>query len=367
MKPNTLFLRLEGPLQSWGDHQSEFVIRRTAEAPTKSGVAGIICAAKGLTREQSSQLLEKISRLAMAVRIDRPGVRWWDFHIVGGGKQMRKAGGGIRKDAIISLREYLCNASFLVVLQGDHDLIEDFEIALRKPRWQLYLGRKCCVPSSPILDGQADLFETLEDALRSKPLRWTEEFGNGNKPQALECIIEWTQTPQEPQMPQDAEIWYDTPVSFKPPVHAPRVVIRKSINVGKGGVPLEILKATRIPERQPTSHADYANSKYKKVREKRLDLDRRLCVFCKSPATTVQHVTYRRAGGEEELQDLRSLCRLCHDAVTMVEYGLSLGIDRINPEDERWREMILAKRDEIIRFRSIQMRRRLLGREEEGS
>ena len=36
MSANTLFLRLEGPLQAWGDHESKFVIRRTAEAPTKS-------------------------------------------------------------------------------------------------------------------------------------------------------------------------------------------------------------------------------------------------------------------------------------------------------------------------------------------
>ncbi|MGH9433413.1 MAG: CRISPR-associated protein Cas5, partial [Terriglobia bacterium] len=44
MSANTLFLRLEGPLQSWGDQQSKFVIRRTAEAPTKSGVIGMLCA-----------------------------------------------------------------------------------------------------------------------------------------------------------------------------------------------------------------------------------------------------------------------------------------------------------------------------------
>ena len=40
MSANTLLLRLEGPLQAWGDQQSKFVIRRTLEAPTKSGVIG---------------------------------------------------------------------------------------------------------------------------------------------------------------------------------------------------------------------------------------------------------------------------------------------------------------------------------------
>ena len=85
----------------------------------------------------------------------------------------------------------------------------------------------------------------------------------------------------------------------------------------------------------------------------RLERDCNLCVFCKTPATTVQHVTYRRAGkGDETQEDLRSLCRLCHDAVTMIEYGLGMGLDRINPEDPRWRELTSSPSavTKIVRF-----------------
>ena len=89
-----------------------------------------------------------------------------------------------------------------------------------------------------------------------------------------------------------------------------------------------------------------------------------LCILCKSPATTVQHITYRRAGGNETPDDLRSLCRLCHDAVTMIEYGAGMGLDRINPEEKKWREQIIEKRSEIIRFRSIETRRRHLSNQE---
>jgi len=78
----------------------------------------------------------------------------------------------------------------------------------------------------------------------------------------------------------------------------------------------------------------------------------------------VQHITYRRAGGGELRDDLRSLCRLCHDAVTMIEYGLGMGLDRINPEEPRWRDKIIEKREEIIRFRSLETRRRRLAAEE---
>jgi hypothetical protein len=78
----------------------------------------------------------------------------------------------------------------------------------------------------------------------------------------------------------------------------------------------------------------------------------------------VQHVTYRRAGGDEIPDDLRSLCRLCHDAVTMIEYGHGMGLDRIDPSDPRWRADITEKRGEIIAFRSLETRRRRLAAEE---
>lgn len=61
---------------------------------------------------------------------------------------------------------------------------------------------------------------------------------------------------------------------------------------------------------------------------------------------------------------MRSLCRLCHDAVTMLEYGLGMGLDRINPEERRWRNLIIRKREDIIKFRSLETRRRRLAAEE---
>ena len=48
----------------------------------------------------------------------------------------------------------------------------------------------------------------------------------------------------------------------------------------------------------------------------------------------------------------------------MIEYGLSMGMDRINPEEPRWREVIIQKRAEIIKFRSLETRRRWLASEE---
>ncbi len=366
MNANTLFLRIEGALQSWGVQESKFVIRRTAEAPTKSGVIGMLCAALGVPRPQASEVwLPKLGDLSMGVRIDAPGVRWWDYHTVGAGMQMRIAEGEgkTRPGAMLTRREYLCDASFLVALQGESSLIDELDAAMQAPQWTLYLGRKACPPSRPLLEHPAGVFSDLDSALTSVP--WRPRLKGQHAPEIVDCLLDWEATRTQFDAPDDALVWYDVPLTFQPPAHGPRFVIRKELSVGKGGkVSIAENPAQKATPRPPRPRANYRNTEYRNARAARLDADHGLCVFCKSPATTVQHVTYRRAGGSESQEDIRSLCRLCHDAVTMIEYGLGMGLDRINPEEPRWRDRIIEKRGEIVGFRSLETRRRRLRPEE---
>ena len=48
---SVLLLKLAGPLQSWGS-SSRFARRGTEIAPTKSGVIGLLAAAKGMRRTE---------------------------------------------------------------------------------------------------------------------------------------------------------------------------------------------------------------------------------------------------------------------------------------------------------------------------
>ena len=368
MNANTLFLRLEGPLQSWGSHESKFVIRRTGEAPTKSGVVGLLCAAMGISRIAAREQLPKLNALAMAVRIDRPGVRWWDYHTVGAKMEMRIAQGEgkTKQGAMLTRREYLCDASFLVALQGNPELVHELHHALLQPVWTMFLGRKSCPPSLPLVgrNDQSDIgdFTDLPSALCSVP--WRPRLKGDDQPETLECLLEWRPSDAQPEAPPDAEVWYDVALSFDVPGHEARFVVRRQLTVGDGkDVRIDPPRQTRTPA-PPRPRADYRNTEYRKARQQRLDADHGLCVFCKAPATTVQHITYRRAGGGEEPDDLRALCRLCHDAVTMIEYGQGMGLDRINPEDPKLRKKIIAKRDEIVAFRSLETRRRRLAPEE---
>ena len=386
MTASILFLRFEGPLQAWGD-TSKFVVRRCMDAPTKSGVLGLICCAMGLSRQAARERLPKLNTLAMGVRLDRPGIRWWDYHTVGAGVGLLTAAGKLKTGApgtLITRREYLADASFLVALEGEAALINEVAVALASPKWPIFLGRKSCPPSAPVLaqprEGESwrnpMRDEDLQTALRAVP--WCPRYGSDKRPDALVSLIEWRAGRDGDIAPDNAEVWYDAPFSFAPPVHHPRLVLRKTVTFEVG----KVLQQRTLPPPRP--HANYTAKEWKSkslvevvneqtgeiaqepfgAQPRRLRRDAGLCVFCKAPATTVQHVTYRRAGGDEEQDDLRSLCRLCHDAVTMIEYGRNMGLDRINPEESRWRDEIIRKRDEIIKFRSLETRRRRLEPEE---
>ena len=90
-KKTLLLLRLEGALQSWGDH-SKWDVRDSGDYPSKSGVVGLLSCAMGLERgDPEIGVLSSVLR--MAVRADRPGVRMLDFHTVQGRPRLYNAEG----------------------------------------------------------------------------------------------------------------------------------------------------------------------------------------------------------------------------------------------------------------------------------
>jgi len=162
-----LTLRLEGPLQSWG-FDSQYNRRGTGLMPTRSAIAGMCCAALGADRGSAMEagILADFAHLGMTV-IAIPRTlhgkalavrRLQDYHTVMG---TRKADGG-SKDCHITHRQYLSDAAFGVLLEGDPLFLERLTEGLRNPRWGLWLGRKACIPTAPVLAG---IFGTQESAL----------------------------------------------------------------------------------------------------------------------------------------------------------------------------------------------------------
>lgn len=180
---NTLFLRLEGPLQAWG-LRARWSVRDTAMEPTKSGIVGLLACAQGLRKDEDLRNLS--ASLTLGIRVDRAGTVLTDFHTVGGGQKEPALLSAQGKPKLsrgkphveVSHRYYLCDASFLVAVQGKSDLISALGTSLESPVWVVYLGRKSCPPGKPILSGVGQ-FDDLQAALLAhdwpgcadKPLR----------------------------------------------------------------------------------------------------------------------------------------------------------------------------------------------------
>ena len=144
-QPFTLLLRLEGPMQSWG-YRSRFDYRDTALEPTRSGVMGLICAAMGIARGED---ISRFDVIRMGVRVIKEGRPERDYHTA---LDVIKADGKGR-DTVVSRRDYLADASFVVGLQSDDkNLLDSIAAALRNPIWTLFLGRKAFPLAVPPLE-----------------------------------------------------------------------------------------------------------------------------------------------------------------------------------------------------------------------
>lgn len=155
----TLLLRLAAPLQAWGS-DSKFNIRSTGREPTKSGVIGMVAAAMGIQRNDDTKLLKPLNNLKFGIRVDREGKLLKDFHMV------HEMSG--KKDSHVTERYYLSDAVFLAALESDsREYLEDIVKALKDPVYPLFLGRRSCPPTLPIVLGIRD--DELIDALKNEP------------------------------------------------------------------------------------------------------------------------------------------------------------------------------------------------------
>ncbi len=162
-----LALRLQGPLQSWG-FDGQYSRRNTGLIPTKSAIGGMCCAALGWSRgsreeENFLALFGDIRMTAIVIPRIRSGRqmpvrRLQDYHTV----QNTRTADGKTKDCHITRRQYLTDACFGILLDGDTSLLSRIAAALADPIWGIWLGRKACIPSAPVLAG---LRNNRDDAL----------------------------------------------------------------------------------------------------------------------------------------------------------------------------------------------------------
>lgn len=204
-----LALRLEGPLQSWG-FEDRFNRRKTGLLPTKSGLIGICCAALGVGKgtEDEKTWLAKLNDLrCLVIAVPRMDPHWddapaltvrrmEDYHTVLG---TRSAEGKVKDTAVLTQRTYLNDASFAVVFSGESKTIRPLADALADPVWGVWLGRKACIPASPILRG---IFESEYAALN-------ELLGNRS-------LAEFTRQREAASFGAGTDTLMDSPITFGP-------------------------------------------------------------------------------------------------------------------------------------------------------
>ena len=124
----------------------------------------MIAAAMGLQRNDDSKMLEPLSKLRFGVRVDREGKLLKDFHMVHEYKN------GKMVDSHLTERYYLSDAVFLAAFESDsREFLEDIADALNNPVYPLFLGRRSCPITLPLIIGISD--DGLVDALeKASPL-----------------------------------------------------------------------------------------------------------------------------------------------------------------------------------------------------
>jgi CRISPR system Cascade subunit CasD len=223
-------------MQSWG-FASRFTRRTTALHPTKSGVVGLLAAALGIDKhgaDEPAQIAKLTALQFTTVTLPKqrsgaelPMLRLSDYHTIGGGYDkgtdwMKKprAASGATLETVLSERHYLLDARYGVLLEGETDWLEQIASKLRDPTWGLWLGRKCCIPASPLLVGigssQADALKLLLNRCGLDEALSLEHFDH---------VIE-----NPGNDAADAEWLTDTPIAFGAAIgqrHAPRRILQK--------------------------------------------------------------------------------------------------------------------------------------------
>jgi CRISPR system Cascade subunit CasD len=188
----------------------------------------MICAALGLDKGSPAEQdflarMEAVKMTVFTIRRQPEGCsdpleirRLEDFHTVRG---TRSADNKPKKEAVITHRQYLCDAKFGAILVGPRETLAEIAAGLRNPRWGVWFGRKNCIPAAPVLIG--DLVDTEQDAVA-----------------ALEKTVGVTlagaaRIEEAPSFAEGTDTLMDVPLDFAKRVFKPRRISQVPENVGR--------------------------------------------------------------------------------------------------------------------------------------
>ena len=172
-----LVFRLYGPLASWG----EIAVgesRHSAAYPSKSALLGLLGAAVGVRRDDDAGQQSLFSGYRFGIKLISAGTPLRDYHTVQSPAQQRNVRYRSRRQeladssrigTLLSTREYRCDSISVVAVEAMPDArwsLPELAVALSRPHFPLYLGRKSCPPALPLMP-QLVSAENLQSAIKN--------------------------------------------------------------------------------------------------------------------------------------------------------------------------------------------------------
>lgn len=175
------YIRLQFPslMQAWGVAGDDWLSkRRTASAPTRRGIVGMIGCAMGIHMNEKEKLIEldhkitSVKNVSSEYRVKRMtdeqviSISWMDkfsdsdlkdlgvkrgFKTAAGG--LKNTTNGLTKSQQI-WKDYLSDTAGkypVVEIHGSEEFLSDVIRALAFPVYPYYFGRKCCIPCGSVL------------------------------------------------------------------------------------------------------------------------------------------------------------------------------------------------------------------------
>lgn len=226
---DALVLRFEAPLMSFGGAAIDDQ-RVTREFPSVSMIAGLLANALGYDHGDFGATQRLQERMRVGARQDRPGERLVDYQTVDLGQdflektgwttwgEVEERGGGSSTGTHIRQRHYLADAVYTVVVRlepaEERPTLDELEAALKSPERPIFLGRKACIPSGPLVVGRLEVAD-LRQALERAPVS-----GEGGR----ELKAQW---PTGEGAPFERELYLTDERDWRNQVHVGRRVVRE--------------------------------------------------------------------------------------------------------------------------------------------
>jgi len=193
-----LLLRFEAPLMSFGGVRVD-QHNPTERFPGRAQLTGLLANALGWSHGEFERLEDLQARIQFACRWDLPPQSLRDYQTVDLGQpkmarpgwttrgepEHRAGGPGAKSGTHERIRHYWANGvmTLTLALQEGEPSLFDIEMALRHPARPLFIGRKPCMPSSPILIGTRE-GRSLLDVLQHEPAH---QRVRANQPVSMEA------------------------------------------------------------------------------------------------------------------------------------------------------------------------------------